>query len=97
MIYAFAKLDKNKIEFFASNSDVELDLYEKFNDLKNKNPHLTTMISIGGWNEKSRKYSEMAKNRAARKLFIESVLNFLQAHKFDGLEIDWYANNFNFF
>ena len=63
--------------------------YERFNNLRLKNPELTTMISLGGWYEGSEKYSDMAANPTYRQQFIQSVLDFLQEYKFDGLDLDW--------
>ena len=62
--------------------------YKKFVGLRTKNPHLTTMISVGGWYEGSEKYSDMAKD-ANRARFVKSVLDFLQKYDFDGLDLDW--------
>jgi len=47
------------------------------------------MLTIGGWNEGSRKYSEMASSAATRKTFIDSVVQFLEKFEFQGLNIDW--------
>jgi len=47
------------------------------------------MISIGGWNEGSDKYSNMVSNAASRKTFVDSVVKFLQTQNFDGLDLDW--------
>lgn len=33
--------------------------FRKFVDLKNKNPNLKVLISMGGWNEGSEKYSKV--------------------------------------
>ena len=46
-------------------------------------------IAIGGWNEGSKKYSEMVADPARRKRFVESVVAFCQEHNFDGLDLDW--------
>lgn len=88
-------MNGHKIDVFDSYLDVGdqnsggLGMYKKFNELRKRNPHLTTMVAIGGWNEGSTKYSEMAKNPASRKEFVESVLKFLETHNFDGLDLDW--------
>ena len=93
MIYAFAKLNGNKIDLLDSTLDINNDLYKKFNNLRNKNPHLTTMISIGGSNENSTNYFLMARHPDSRKELIVSVLQFLEIHDFDGLDFNWYASN----
>ena len=45
------------------------------------------MIAIGGWNEGSTKYSGMAKDKKKRQKFVNSTLDFLQKHNFDGIYI----------
>lgn len=64
-------------------------MYRRFNNLKKKNPNLKTIIAIGGWNEGSTKYSEMASTAEGRQKFVQSVVEFLQRHGFDGLDMDW--------
>ncbi|XP_053621430.1 probable chitinase 2 [Plodia interpunctella] len=93
LVYSFAGLDPNL------NSIKSLDVWMDFqrntgavNDiiaLKDRYPHLKVTIAIGGWNEGSPKYSNMAASRETRKQFIDSVLAFLNKHKFDGLDLDW--------
>jgi chitinase len=46
-------------------------------------------VAIGGWNEGSTKYSAMAKDSEKRQKFVDSVVQFLQKHNFDGLDLDW--------
>lgn len=66
-------------------------MYANFNNLRNKNPNLTMMIGIGGWNDGSTKYSLMANNSVSRREFINSVVEFLETYNFDGLDLDWYV------
>lgn len=66
-------------------------MYKRFNGLRNENPHLKTMIAIGGWDDGSVKYSKMAMNNDSRKEFVESVIEFLKEHKFNGLDFNWFG------
>jgi chitinase len=52
--------------------------YEKVVNLKQKNPKLKVSIAIGGPDEGSRKYSDMADKIENRKVFIQSVLDFIK-------------------
>jgi len=45
---------------------------------KQKQPKLKVTIAIGGWNEGSGKYSDMASTPENRKAFIDSVLVFIK-------------------
>ncbi|XP_065309475.1 chitinase-3-like protein 1 isoform X3 [Dermacentor albipictus] len=64
-------------------------MYEKVNKLKAAYPHLKTLLAIGGWNEGSEKYSRMASTPEGRQRFARSVLDFIDKHGFDGLDLDW--------
>ena len=96
MVYAFAILDNNTytIKEFDLNVDLGADyrFYAKFVDLKKQNPNLKTTIAIGGWkdsHDETNKYSKMVADAGKRKIFVDSVMAFLQLYKFDGLDIDW--------
>ncbi|CAH0697378.1 unnamed protein product [Spodoptera exigua] len=94
LIYAFAGIDE---EGTLQSLDPYLDLpdddgrdnFGKFNALKEKNSSLKTLLAVGGWNEGSAKYSTMAASPTLRKNFIDSALNMITKHGFDGLDIDW--------
>ena len=58
-------------------------------DLKKRNPTLKVLIAVGGWAEGGKKYSAMASTPQTRSRFVESVVEFLKEHKFDGLDVDW--------
>nr|ARA90555.1 chitinase-like protein [Chrysomya megacephala] len=62
---------------------------KKFNALKLKNPTLKTMVAVGGWNEGSKKFSIVAADPGKRARFVQSVVQFIQRHGFDGLDLDW--------
>ncbi len=56
--------------------------------LKEKNPNLQTLISIGGWTW-SAKFSDVALTDESRKKFAISCVAFMKQYGFDGLDIDW--------
>eukprot|EP00095_Tigriopus_kingsejongensis_P010971 maker-scaffold270_size230592-snap-gene-1.18 protein:Tk10971 transcript:maker-scaffold270_size230592-snap-gene-1.18-mRNA-1 annotation:"hypothetical protein DAPPUDRAFT_232075" len=66
-----------------------LGAYDRFTALKRINPNLKTLLAIGGWNEGSTKYSDMVKDPASRAIFVESCVEMLLAHGFDGMDLDW--------
>ena len=57
--------------------------------LRESNPGLKVMIAIGGWNEGVKKYSDMVSDGSVRKKFVESAVDFVGKHDFDGLDLDW--------
>jgi chitinase len=56
--------------------------------LRQQNPSLTVLISVGGWLW-STNFSDIALTRESRKLFTQSVMEFLARYDLDGLDIDW--------
>ncbi|XP_034479846.1 acidic mammalian chitinase [Drosophila innubila] len=62
---------------------------KKFNALKLKNPTLKTLVAVGGWNEGSKRFSIVANDAEKRSLFIEQIIQFIQRHGFDGVDLDW--------
>lgn len=64
------------------------EFYEKVTALKAKG--VKVLIAIGGWNDSlGDKYSRLVNSPAARKKFIDHVIQFIQKHNFDGLDLDW--------
>ncbi len=68
---------------------LDLEGYKNATNLRKSNPGLKVLIAIGGWNEGVKKYSDMVSNGANRRIFVESVVDFLKIHEFDGLDLDW--------
>ncbi|MTH96602.1 glycoside hydrolase family 18 protein, partial [Roseibium sp. RKSG952] len=68
------------------------DLYGNFNqlrELKEANPDLSIMLSIGGWTL-SDNFSTVLATEQGRENFANSVVEFLQEYPFfDGVDIDW--------
>ena len=95
LIYSFAGLDTAKwsIKSLDTWMDLETDYglagFRKATDLRNTWKHLKVMIAIGGWNEGSTKYSQMARDDKKRAKFVNGTVEFLKKYKFDGLDLDW--------
>ena len=62
--------------------------YNQLRKLKQKHPHLVTMISVGGWTLSGR-FSDAALTAESRERFARSAAKFIVEHGFDGVDIDW--------
>lgn len=75
-----------ELQFFPSD-------HKKFSNfttiLKQKNPHLSTLLSIGGGNANYSIISSMVTNFSRRKSFIDSTLKIARSRNFDGLDFCW--------
>lgn len=58
-------------------------------NLRTRYPHLKILASIGGFNEGSYRFSQIAKTAITREAFANNVLNFVTQYGFDGADIDW--------
>lgn len=94
IIYGFTGLGSdNKIRPLDPYNDLKENwgkgAFLRFTGLKQINKRLKALVAIGGWNEGSVKYSNMASNSDSRKTFVNSVVEFLDLYGFDGLDFDW--------
>lgn len=57
--------------------------------LKEKKPDLKVLVSIGGYNQGSAHFSQMAASGTKRVNFISTTLAAIQKYGFDGLDLVW--------
>ncbi|XP_032672454.1 probable chitinase 2 [Odontomachus brunneus] len=94
LVYAFAGLNVTswKIRSLDPWADMEKDVignYRKMTALRQKYPGLKVSLGIGGWNEGSKNYSNLASSPNLRRTFVASTIEFLKTYEFDGLDLDW--------
>jgi len=90
VVYGFAVLDSNNLIIKPHDSWADLDnqFYKKVTSLKKYGIKVT--VAIGGWNDSlGGKYSKLVNNPAARAKFVSHVVEFVEKHGFDGLDLDW--------
>jgi chitinase len=83
--YAFANLQGGRVVNGFNADDENL---ARLVVLKQQNPALTVLISVGGWSW-SGNFSDMALTGETRRAFIDSAVEFVEKHNLDGLDIDW--------
>ncbi|GAB6023612.1 Chitinase 5 [Chamberlinius hualienensis] len=91
VIYSFTGVDPKTHQLMVLDQklDIKQGNYLKFTNLKQKYPHLRTMVAVGGWEEGGRKYSEMCSTPERRAAFVNSVVDFMNQYNFDGFDLDW--------
>lgn len=94
LIYAYANLDATSLTIKASDKLLDIDQqgYLKLIALKDRNPDLKVMVSIGGLKDStdgSSKYSRLVSNGGNINRFVVSARTFLETYGFDGLDLDW--------
>jgi len=62
--------------------------FKQLRTLKQTFPKLRTLISVGGWTWSSA-FSDVSVSDATRRAFASSCVDFMVAHGFDGIDIDW--------
>ncbi|XP_050295014.1 acidic mammalian chitinase-like [Anthonomus grandis grandis] len=90
-IYTFAGLNATSFEVVSLDPwlDINLNGYTSAVNLKKTNPNLKVILGIGGWNEGSANFSNMASTATSRATFISSALSLVQKYGFDGFDLDW--------
>lgn len=84
--YAFVDIKDNRA-FLASPRKDSLN-FIMLNKLKQGNPSLKILISIGGWSW-STNFSDAALSDTSRSTFAISAVEIIRKYKLDGIDIDW--------
>lgn len=83
--YAFANIKNGRmVTGFASDAQN----FALLAGLRKQNPSFTVLISVGGWLW-STNFSDVSLTSQSRRIFIDSVMDFLSRYDLDGLDIDW--------
>jgi len=88
--YSFAVLNSNTltIESADRQADIVDGGYRQVTAFKEQG--VKVLIAIGGWSDsQGNKYSRMVNSASSRANFVNSVVQFIQEHNFDGLDLDW--------
>jgi chitinase len=83
--YAFANIKNGLI---IDGFDHEAQNLAALVALKQRNPRLQVLVSVGGW-AWSGGFSDMALTPSSRSAFIDSVMDYIARYHLDGLDIDW--------
>ncbi|CAL8102804.1 unnamed protein product [Orchesella dallaii] len=89
--YAFVDVRKGVMAPVSAEEDQNL---RDFAALKDLNPDLKVLASVGGWafndpGETQHEFRDLSATTQSRKKFINSVKEFLDKYDFDGIDIDW--------
>lgn len=86
--YAFAGISDNGEECISINSRDDQINFPELQILKQQQPNIMTLISIGGASN-SKNFSTAVADSTTCKLFAQSCVNFMKVSGFDGIDIDW--------
>jgi chitinase len=85
--YAFANISSD-LKVTMGDPAADPVNFAKLRELKKVNPHIRTLISVGGWTW-SDKFSDAALTEESRAGFAQSAVRFIVENGFDGIDIDW--------
>ena len=89
--YAFADLAADgTCQVFDSWAALDMPgaTYAALHDLRVAHPHLKVLVSVGGWTL-SGNFSANAATAAGRTGIVDSCVDFMLLHGFDGIDLDW--------
>lgn len=86
--YAFANVENGIITNIEGKEESDSLNFLILNNLKNRNPNLKILVSIGGWTH-SKGFSDAVLTEESRKKLTDSGIDFLLKYNLDGLDFDW--------
>ena len=84
--YAFVDIKGNRA--WLHNEKTDTINFRKLNELKQINPDLKIMISVGGWTW-SKHFSDAVLTDTSTENFAQSAVDIVARHGLDGVDIDW--------
>jgi len=84
--YAFVDVRNNRAWLHSEKTDTVN--FRKLNQLKQQNPDLKILISIGGWTWSGR-FSDAVLTDTSRQRFVASAVEIIRRFNLDGIDIDW--------
>ncbi|MHA6480821.1 glycosyl hydrolase family 18 protein [Paenibacillus sp. strain BS8-2] len=75
-------------EVIIGDADFDPRNFESFATIKESNPHLKLLVSVGGWSW-SNNFSHVAASEVTRRAMANSAVDFMREYGLDGLDIDW--------
>lgn len=84
--YAFVDVKDGKA--FLTNEATDIVNFQKLNELKQQNPDLKILISLGGWTW-SGNFSDAVLTPEGQKTFAKSCVEIMSKYDLDGIDIDW--------
>lgn len=85
IIYSFSHLKGNELDI---GSEKSIATVQKMVELKNRNPKLKVILSLGGWGG-CKTCSDVFSTKKNRKVFARSVNDLLIKYGADGIDLDW--------
>lgn len=86
--YAFANVAEGVVTHMEGRAERDSTNFLKLQELKNRNPELKLLVSIGGWTH-SKGFSDAVLTEESRKKLTASGIEFLLKYNLDGLDFDW--------
>lgn len=86
--YAFAQIDPATGGVALIDPNQDRKNLAALQALKQRNPDLRLILSIGGWDH-SQYFSDVAATAQSRATFAKSCVQFLLSYQLDGIDLDW--------